>query len=68
MGLAKRRVWPPMSKKDVERKLRVEIAPYLVTAEYLWQWPPYLIYVVYSYLGEIFVLLTGFGIAKPMMS
>jgi len=52
----------------IERKLRVEICPYLVTAKRLSRWRPYRVYLGYSYLGEVFVLLAGFGFANPVTS
>jgi hypothetical protein len=54
--------------RDIERKLRVEICPYIVTAQILDRWWPYRTYVVYSYVGEIFVLLAGFGFANPVIT
>ncbi|SFI70934.1 hypothetical protein [Nitrosomonas sp. Nm34] len=51
----------------IERKLRVEICPYLITGKRLNKWTPYRVYIAYSYLGEVFVLLAGFGIANPVM-
>jgi hypothetical protein len=52
----------------IERKLRHEFCPYLVTARRLTRWTPYLVYTIYSYLGEVFILLAGFGLASPVMA
>jgi hypothetical protein len=52
---------------QIERKLSV-ICPYLVTAKHLGSWGPYVVYTGYSYLGEVFVLLAGFGIANPVLA
>jgi len=51
----------------VERKLRYEMLPYLVTAQRLKAWPPMRIYATYLYAAELFVLLAGFGVATPVM-
>jgi len=50
----------------IERKLRHEILPYLITAEHLRRWRPLRIYTFYVYAGEVFVLLAGLGIATPI--
>nr|VFK21205.1 MAG: hypothetical protein BECKLPF1236A_GA0070988_102922 [Candidatus Kentron sp. LPFa]VFK23595.1 MAG: hypothetical protein BECKLPF1236C_GA0070990_1000632 [Candidatus Kentron sp. LPFa] len=52
----------------IEQKLKDEICPYLVTARRLNRWGPYWVYLGYSYLGELFVLLAGLGISNPIMS
>jgi len=57
-----------MASHPIERKLRIEICPYIVTSKHLRKWPPYFIYMAYSYVGEVFVLLAGFGFANPIMS
>ena len=57
---------PPMHA--IEHKLKYEIYPYLVTAQQLKKWRPLLVYNVYVYCGELFVLLAGFGVANPLMS
>lgn len=54
--------------KPIERKLRVEICPYLVTARHLGEWTPYRVYTAYSYFGEAFVLLAGFGLSNPVIT
>lgn len=53
--------------EPIARKISV-ICPYLITAKHLRRWPPFVVYTLYSYLGEIFVLLAGFGIANPVMA
>ena len=52
----------------IARKLRSQFCPYLVTARRLWRWRPLVVYGVYSYVGELFVLLAGFGLANPLMA
>lgn len=50
----------------IERKIRRDFAPYLVTAREHHKWPPYWIYVGYSYVGELAMLLAGLGLATPL--
>jgi hypothetical protein len=42
----------------VERKLRYEILPYLVSAQHLRSWRPMKIYRFHAYAGEVFVCLS----------
>ena len=50
----------------IERKIRAEFSPYLVTARHHHRWMPYRVYVGYAYLGEVCVALAGFGLATPV--
>jgi hypothetical protein len=52
----------------IAQKLRTQFCPYLITARHLNRHHSYLFYIAYSYLGEIFVLLAGFGLANPVMA
>jgi len=51
--------------QPIERKIH-DFSPYLVTARYHNKWFPYRVYVGYSYLGELAVLLAGLGLASPV--
>jgi len=52
----------------VEKKVRDEIGPYLLTGMRLRRWRPFWVYSFYVYFAEVFVLLAGFGIANPVMT
>lgn len=52
----------------VEKKVRDEIGPYLLTGMRLTRWWPFWVYLFYTYFAEVFVLLAGFGIANPVMA
>lgn len=57
-----------MERPDVMQSLKVEICPYLVAARQLDKWTAYRVYTAYSYLGELFVLLAGFGVSNPVIA
>lgn len=52
----------------IERKIRDDFSPYLVTARHHHRWMPYRVYAGYAYLGEMCVALAGFGLATPVMA
>jgi len=52
----------------IESKVKNDILRYLVSAERHRSWPPLWIYTLYSYLGEVFILLAGIGIANPVLN
>jgi hypothetical protein len=58
----------PERNQVVYGKLRDHLAPYIITAQRLGKWRPYTIYTTYSYLGEVFVLLAGMGVAHPVFA
>lgn len=50
---------------QVEQKLRRDIIPWIESAEKLPRTRSYIIYSLYFWLGEVFVLLVGLGFSHP---
>ena len=51
----------------IQQKLQTAFYPYLMTARHLRQATSYRLYTAYAYLGEVFVLLAGLGLANPVI-